>query len=45
MTFKAHVAAHERLGDEIQLRFDPRNVRLFDRVTPENVSLEADRKA
>lgn len=43
MTFEPHVAVHEWLGDEIQLRFDPRNLRLFDRVTRENVSLEADR--
>ena len=42
MTFKAHVAVHEWLGDEIQLWLDPRNLRL-DRVTRENVSLEADR--
>ena len=45
MTFEPHVAVHEWLGDEIQLRFDPRNLRLFDRVTRENVSLEADRAA
>jgi hypothetical protein len=43
MTFEAHVAVHEWLGDEIQLWFDPRNLRVFDRVTRENVSLEADR--
>jgi len=30
-------------GDEIQLWFDPRNLCVFDRVTRENVSLEADR--
>ena len=45
MAFKAHVAVHEWLGDEIKLWFDPRHLRLFDRVTRENVSLEADRKA
>lgn len=43
MTFEPHVAVHEWLGDEIQLWFDPRNLRLSDRVTRENVSLEADR--
>jgi hypothetical protein len=45
MTLKAHLAVHEWLGDEIQLWFDPRNLRLFDRDTTENVSLEADRAA
>ena len=43
MMFKPHVAVHEWLGDEIRLWFDPRNLRPFDHVTRENVSLEADR--
>lgn len=45
MTFEPHVAVHEWLGDEIRLWFDRRNLRLFDRVTGENVSLESDRTA
>lgn len=42
---KLDAASEVREGDEIQLWFDPRNLHLFDPVTTENVSLEADRVA